>query len=187
MNKNKKIKELEKELFHKKYGIVDTSNLLLDLGVYEYEVFIKYIFKFQPRRLIQIADASLKYHIKKRFGNNQFNRFNALIKRGKILQAPSGTRSDIFIIQLAILNSNHFIISNDAFSDYDKQWTTSLNLIKMISLNSQFYFNIKLNKAKKKTDDSQKPKKKGLDLLFDPTLQDQPENITEIWKDNLYG
>jgi len=68
-----------------------------------------------------------------------------LINNHKTIKlAPAKTESDSFLIQTALDNPEHYLITNDKFSDFDPRYTKNLNLVKFMFLNSNFYFSIDL-------------------------------------------
>ncbi len=144
MAENNILKDLERELFQSKLGLIDSSNCILYIGLNNYFQLINLIESYKPLKLIQITDASTPHIVKKKFGEKDSNVFKKLIKNQTIKLAPAKTQTDIFLIQLAIDNPGHFVLSNDKFANYALKYTSSLNLIKFMQLNSKFYFNLSL-------------------------------------------
>lgn len=67
---------------------------------------------YQP---VLIADASLRHEIDRK------EDFNQLLEEGKILQVPSGTTADHYLLKMAE-EENGKILSNDAFREYNDEF-----------------------------------------------------------------
>lgn len=145
MTKNKLLKSEEEKLFSNQLGLIDSSNIILTCGIENYKDLIQYIRSYNPKKIIQIIDARAPYIIKKRFGKEAFNELMDLIYNHKTIKlAPAKTESDLFLIQTALDNPEHYLITNDKLSDFDPNYIKNLNLVKFMFINSNFYFSIDL-------------------------------------------
>lgn len=145
MAENKLLKNEEYKFFSNRVGLIDTSNIILDCGVENYKALIQYLKSFNPKAIIQIIDAKTPYIIREKFGQKVFNELMELINKHKIIRlAPAKTESDLFLIQAALDNPEHFLLSNDKYADYDPKYTRHLKTIKFMCINSNFYFSLDL-------------------------------------------
>ncbi|MFX1340725.1 MAG: hypothetical protein ACFFDK_19095 [Promethearchaeota archaeon] len=115
---------MEKSNGKKKIVLVDGSNIAFfnptrkGLGRFDnLQAFISYLNKIKKKKSFEyqiLVDASLKHKI------NNKKKLESAINTGKIIQCPSQTEADYFILEYFKRHEdNVIIISNDNFSDHN--------------------------------------------------------------------
>ena len=174
MAENKILKNEEEKLFFNRIGLIDSTNCIYNLGLSRYLVLIQYIEAYKPKEIIQIADASTPYIVKKKFGGKVYHEFLELVnKRKTIFLSPAKTESDLWLIQLAHDNPEHFILSLDKFSDYHQKYIQKLNIIKFVYLKSNFYFTLNL----KWTPNKHEPKKSKIKSVIKQITTEKEQGV----------
>lgn len=113
----------------KRYVVIDAPNVIFHRNTISVERLLKVMAQLREAGYVPIAiiDANIKYPISsfsKSNNTNDFEALSALIERGEVLEAPTGTFADWWMLQFASLQPQAKILSNDAFLEWRKTFSS---------------------------------------------------------------
>ncbi len=125
--------------YHKKQnGKADLDNFNL--------VRKKVLSLFPKAKVYGIADPSTPYSINKR------NQYRKLVGEGVVIQVGPGEEADYYMIKYAENKKNCYIITNDAFRDYNINYKLQERIIPVCIIESEVMFSQKFDTLLLKTD-----------------------------------